>query len=497
MAYVQIGQEETNVWPPEDAATSQRLKDYEMNRLLFKGKHHDVFERVDEWLRREEDKTLIYIVCNFAGLISRVSADMLFGEAPGYVIGDYDSPEQGALTQIVSANGLNALNYEMALSGSWRGETVYKVRYGQPTSWKNEDARPIIYSISPEYYFPLIDPEDIRSVSGGVFGWILNKEEDKSYLRIERQLPGEIHNELYLLKGESIKDRVPLRTLDEYAGLEDVQETGYPGLLFEFCPNWRLEDEYWGNSDYSDLGSVFDELNNRVSRISRVLDKHESPRLVLPPGIMKWDERNGRWYIEKEDIEAMEVDPEEEAGNLPRYLTWDAQLDAAYKHIDKLMEFVFMVSETSPDAFGMGKHGVAESGRALKFRLIRLLGKVNRKKLYFDNAIKNILYKAMYLQHIKEGTPSVEDKIYIEWKDGMPDDALEGAQIEQIRTGNKATTSRRSAIRRLDRLEGEQLEEEIEEINTDEEIDRVDVPLDFGGLEEEGEEVEEEIEGAI
>ena len=160
-----------------------------------------------------------------------------------------------------------------------------------------------------------------------------------------------------MLDGRSIKEQVNLNIFPEYAELPEEQETRYPGLLFEFVPNWRLDDEFWGMSDYYDLEGIFDELNNRVSRISRVLDKHESPKLILPPGIMKWDEQYGRWYIEKEDLEAIEVDPTEaeKFGDLPRYLTWDAQLEAAFKQIDKLLEFAFIVSETSPDAFGLSK----------------------------------------------------------------------------------------------------------------------------------------------
>ena len=56
----------------------------------------------------------------------------------------------------------------------------------------------------------------------------------------------------------------------------------------------------------------------------------------------------------------------------------------------------------------------------------------------------------------------------IEWKDGLPDDPLEGAQVEQIRTSGKATSSVRSAVRRLDEIDGEQLEKELDEIQEDE-----------------------------
>jgi len=61
----------------------------------------------------------------------------------------------------------------------------------------------------------------------------------------------------------------------------------------------------------------------------------------------------------------------DEAGNKPEYIVWNANLDSAMKEIDKMVEFLFMFSETSPDALGLGKGGQAESGRALKMKLLR------------------------------------------------------------------------------------------------------------------------------
>ena len=66
------------------------------------------------------------------------------------------------------------------------------------------------------------------------------------------------------------------------------------------------------------------------------------------------------------------------------------------------------------------------------------------------------------------GAAGEPQDVRIEWKDGLPDDPLEGAQVEQIRTSGKATSSVRSAVRRLDEIDGEQLEKELDEIQEDE-----------------------------
>ena len=211
-------------------------------------------------------------------------------------------------------------------------------------------------------------------------------------------MPGQILNELWRLEGSEIKDQVKLSTIPAYAGLQESVATGYPGLLVEHVPNWRLDDEFWGVSDYSDLESLFDELNNRISKASRILDKHSDPKLILPPGSMQYDDRTNRYYVNKDDLQCFEVDTERVGSDLPRYLVWDAQLEAAFKQIDNLLSMLMMCAEISPSMFGMDKYGVAESGRALKYRLIRTMAKVNRKKKYFDQGLRNILYAAQVLE---------------------------------------------------------------------------------------------------
>lgn len=468
-----IGGKETETWPMQDKETVDRLKQYGMFRLLFEGEHHEVFERVQRWMEQQQDRTITYIVCNFAGLISKVAADMLFGEIPDFVAGDEGSKEQEALNEIINNNHFQTMNYEMALGASWRGEAIYKLRFGQFADWRSSDRGfAIIEPADPRTFFPILSSSNVQALSGGDFVQTREAGGNK-YLKIERHTPGIIRNELYRLDGQAIIEQVKLKTIEDFADLENEQETGFPGLLFEFVPNFRGDDRFWGLSDYHDMESIFDELNNRVSRVSRVLDKHESPKLILPPGIMKEDpDRPGRWYVEKDDLEAIEIDPTDlgagNANDLPRYLTWDAELEAAFKQIDKVIEIAMMMSETSPDVFGFSQRGLAESGRALKFRLIRTLAKINRKKLYFDQALRNVIYAAQYLEAKHGGGPDPDGIDYrIEWRDGLPDDQLEGAQVEQIRTGGKATSSRENAIRRLDGLKGESLGDELKRIEED------------------------------
>lgn len=463
-------------WPPKELAA--RTIRYEKYRQLFRGQHHDVYARVQAWLDAQvmgqsaKAKEIVYIVCNFAGLLSKLSADMLFGKRPRITVGEQGSKEQNALDVIVTDNYLHVRNYEMALGSSYRGDAVYKVRFGKFSDWA-EAEQPIIEPVNPAIFVPINNPDNIQELKGAILGWV-RELNDRKYLRLEIHEPGVIKNELWRLEQGYLQEQVKLGTFKEYAELPEVQETRYPGLLVEHVPNWRLDDMWEGISDYDDLESLMDELNNRMSRISRILDKHENPKLILPPGIMRYDERTRRYYIEKEALDAIEVD-QGEVGDLPKYLVWDAQLEAAFKQIDQLLQILFLVSETSPDAFGLGKQGVSESGRALKFRLLRLIGKINRKQLYFHEALKNVLYAAQVLD-VEWGKGGYEPRTpSIEWPDPLPKDPVEASQTEATRK-NAGLTSTVAALKRLDDLEGDQLEDELKRIREENRPSAVEAP---------------------
>jgi hypothetical protein len=148
----------------------------------------------------------------------------------------------------------------------------------------------------------------------------------------------------------------------------------------------------------------------------------------------------------------------------PGYVTWDGQLEAAFKQIDLLMEQLYILSETSAAAFGQLKAGLAESGTALKRLMMAPLAKVNRIRMRFDPALKEVIWLASLLERAQgmSGAVVLED-IHIDWKDGLPDDDNELTQNETQRY-TAGLTSLESSLRRMYGLEGDALQEEIERI---------------------------------
>ncbi|MGI5844490.1 MAG: hypothetical protein ACOX9B_09985 [Candidatus Xenobium sp.] len=95
------------------------------------------------------------------------------------------------------------------------------------------------------------------------------------------------------------------------------------------------------------------------------------------------------------------------AKSLPRYLTWEGQLEAAFRELDRLLDLFWALAEVSPAVLGLDKAGGVESGKALRLRFVNTEHKVNRRRLYLGPALQQTLYVASLLAASKLGAPYV------------------------------------------------------------------------------------------
>lgn len=410
-----------------------RVNDYDKYEDIFLGKHTASFSKFAAEMTKKK-KILMYIVCNFGGLISKVSADLLFGEQIGLSYPDNATDKhKNFLDSFIKLNDLHTQNYESALANSYLGDQFIKLYRDDKNVVHADYINPAIVEVETE-------GDNKKAIERIILSWVKQAGAYR-YLRKEIHEKGKIINELWRLdKGDTPLSKVDLKTIDDYAKIPDSQDTGIDDFLVRHIPNWRTSRLFWGLSDYMDLLSLFDEANNRVSRIKDILDKHSDPKLAVPPGVIRDD-----GTIKGANFDLVEVSGTSQSSlTKPEYITWDASLDSAFKEIDKIVEFLFLFSETSPAAFGMDKNGAAESGRALKFKLIRTLGKISRKKNYYDAALTWMFETAQKLGNV--ANPIIPN---IVWQDGIPQDTYEAAQIEEIRL-RSGNTSVESSIKRLD-----------------------------------------------
>lgn len=441
----------------------KRILRYRENIKLFEGQHFDVFEK---W----NSSRSLYVYANLAGIICKKSADFLFGEEAIITAGTGDAtPEALAIERLVTENNLGQENYEAALSAAVLGDAFYRVRYGQEYGGELpseiDPYRVFIENVSALDVYPEINPMNRRQIKAyHLCVPCYNPTKDDWTLQCESHYAGYVLYHSYVLKPEQtdVDGVVEKWTIGSCLGME-TQQTGIAMPLIVHVPNTSRELTWEGLDDLSEHKALFDEINNRLSQIAAILDKHADPAMAVPTGLLAEDDQ-GRPYFRVARDKVFEVLGKDDI--IPQYITWNGNLQEAIQEVDKLVDLLLISAEIPPIALGMNDSGTSgSSGLSIKFRMQSLLSKVNRKKLYFNKGVVTTLYIAQLLEEalgIADYTPT---RPKIVFKDGLPVDSLQEVNEMNVRTGGMPTISRKTALMRLDNLTEAQADAEIERIN--------------------------------
>lgn len=479
------------LFPPEKHY--HRIKSYKMNKKIFKGHHHEAFEKANIMPRHQD---LLYISVNLAGIICKKSADFLFGEELKVLAGKGEhTPEQEAFNRFIEDNHLNIMLYENALSNAYAGDSFIKVRYGQEYAGELppelDEPKVMIESISPEFVFPetvLWDKKKIKCYHVAIPFY--DEEADQWFLNVESHYAGRIRYGRYTItpiyyNQDNEAERFEITGLDETSFYEVATGVNIP--LVVHIPNLATSESWEGIDDITEIHPLLDEINNRLSQIADILDKHSNPAMAVPSGLLGADEDgNAQFRVAVDKV--FEVMGKDDV--VPQYITWNGQLNEAFQELDRLIDLVLTVTEIPAVALGKGDSGTSgSSGLAIKWRMNSLLAKVNRKKQYYSKGLKQIFFIAQKLEEAL-GIADYEVTIpVLNFQDGLPKDEMEQANIMAIRSGGAKTISQKSAIMLLNNMTEEQAEVEIERIQGEEESQLETAPSFFN---DEAEATEEE-----
>lgn len=452
-----MNKEDPLQWPrlPDE----ERINRYIHADKLYAGNHYDAFKIKGDRDFSTAYNRLRYIVGNFSKIVSNVMADMLFGE--NLTIEMNDQKTQKFIDSVVEQNDLFSQLWESAVSNSRRGDGVFKLRLG-PLVKDSTTNTVIIEEVTPAKYFPVFDRSLPRyTPEQDVIAEIV-KQASVTYLHKEIHEPGRIINEVYKYNPDNKK--IISKEDPSVLDLPEEQDTKVDRSLIFHIPNVRDGSGFFGTSDYQDLESLFFALNNRMTKTDNILDKHSDPILAVPPGVL---DENGK--VRREALGMFEVDNQESGFNKPEYIVWNANLEAAEKQVDKLIDALWLFSEVAPATMGMDKDGAAESGKALKYRMIATIRKRNRKMRQYDNAIKYLLQTAQELAFAHgakvEGlAPGPIEKPTLKWNDRIINDEAEAVEIATQRIDN-GTWSRADAIADLDSVSPVEAKKKVAEID--------------------------------
>ena len=409
--------EKGSVWPPVGEAG--RLGRYAHNRGIFNGTGEGQLR--------------------FGRLMALKFADLLFGEPPRIAIGGTDwRPPEGFLERA----------YEVAIDVCRYGTGLFSVHRGL------EGGVPVLDISQPQHWFVVVDRFNIKRVLWHVLAAEIpavacSGADGAGRLEVQVHGVGEVWLRSYELSDGVVGEMLA----------EERVDTGLDGFAVLPVHNVATSDSYFGMDDFGPIEGLVDEVGARMAQVSRILDKHAEPTMQ-GPGSALVDDGHGNLhlgtgnYIVNDSLFDTGISKVE-------YITWEAQLGPSFKQLEQLLQFLYMMSETGATLLDASPEAAqAQSGTALRLRMMSPLAKVNRLRARFDPVIRQAV---VHLAKMDGVLVSVGD-VSIIWEDGLPDDPMESAQIMQIRTGGAPTIGAREAIKRLDGVGDDMAQRMVDEI---------------------------------
>ncbi len=426
-------------FPP--ASESERLEMYRNNKDLFESKHAEVYaenlKRIERVISNFGEVISYPVVVNFQRLISLKCADLLLGEAPIIT-----SSKQTSVDTIADNSDLINTAYQAAIDVSRYGDGLFYVR-------KAAD-KGVIELSQPPMWFPVVSEFSVKDIVNHVLAWVNNGK-----LTVRIHAKGSYETRAYSIERSTILKEIEPRT---------VVQTGLDDFAVVQIPNVITSDRCTGMDDYTDVDSIVADLMVRVGQIDRILDKHASPSMSGPQASLERDPVSGEWRLKAGNYFPRETKEDPEVA----YITWDGQLEANFKQIERLTNLLYTISEMGSAIFGDMSTSTGEipSGSALKRLMISPLAKVTRIRNHFDTGLKKALVLCSQLGG--KGVTKLEYKdITIKWQDGLPSDELETSEILKNRTAGKATMSVHRALVTYDTMSEQDADEESARIQDD------------------------------
>jgi hypothetical protein len=395
-------------WPPADQDERDRIAEHQKNRKLYEELHLDIFPKYNAYINDKlHDDKKQYIIIGLAETATTNYMDLLLGEAHEIEAPKvYPSPDEEVFID-VSRDGIGL--YEISQDG--------------------------ITAANPETVYLVTDPGNIRKVTAYVF-FAEFKEGEKSYVKLTIHEPGSITHKVFWLKDGKLNAEVPLSEFPAFASYQ-VDEEGkqYPFGKVDNAPmlvvrvdNALSSDRRYGRSDYTpSVHSLIEALDRAFAFRFETLAKFNRPIPVVPETAAPFDHALQRRVFKTENaIITKEGDPPSS------YLTWAADLASVEREIDQLMVQLLIKLKLSPVLLDGQGEGHAESGTALRIRLIPTLSKVRK----FATALKVAIPQVQSLKSKLDAALGIEgsqayepEDVTVHMQDGIPDDPMERAQI--------------------------------------------------------------------
>lgn len=405
--FIEVGEH----WPA--AEDKDRLSMYDFAREQFELTSKDmIHDIVPAGLLKFGDFDSFIHACKLLGyprLLTLKTTDMLIGQPP-MITAQNQKEVTEKIKDLRAACQLNSVVKQMLIDYSRFGVGLLRV-------FKDEKGKPKITAWNPCDWVPVFYPDGTNRIHYNVIGW---KEKQKLTLQIHDTLTGAYEERRYVVD--------TVGKIIAFDGSKWYNRNSGKQLLYSII-NTPTTTNPLGTNDYEIINGLLQKAIQRLQAILRVLDEHADPSMMGPHTLLSKTEdgetvfRTSRYYAIGNDEQR------------PEYLVWEANLDSSFKAFEELCKQIFVLSEMG-EAFLGSSAGVGNvvSGTAMRMKMISPLEKARRISNEMTEPLKAIVSTLLSLQG-----DQIDDKdINIAWRDSLPKDPREVAELARLEAGSNA-----------------------------------------------------------
>lgn len=321
-------------------------------------------------------------------------------------------------------------------------------------------------SQSPEMWFPIVNPENIKEIIADVICWtVCTKQDANNSLKNEYELHCKIQQRgasaitfrrYKVPKFYECQDYVDRNTFEHFGKctffkigrlLEETQEQAPYTQLVINISNVTTSKTIHGISNYERITSLVAELSIRQCLASFILDQNSAPRMAAPSGAFDQNEE-GNWVL-KTGGRNFVVKPQEAP---PVYITWDGNLTSNEERIKDIKQTLYSMCEVG-SIVNQDEINSSQGYEALQVKLTNAKLKVRRMSATFIEPLKQLL---AYLIDNKVD----EKEINVLFNEGIPMSSTQNINEAQAKVN--LGFSKHSVFKEYFGLTSEQADDEIE-----------------------------------
>lgn len=363
-----------------------------------------------------------------------------------------NEPLQQYWNEIEKNNNFISVLKEVFIDVSRYGDGLFKVIFG------NDGVE--INSVSPAVWIPVFEKGNINHLSGHILINSLSEfiNGKKYYFKfIEKHHKGFVENELWLFKNGNYTEKLNIEKELNVPQVDDFSDIWNDFLIFP-VKNTSESDEYFGQSDYKNIKSVIEELMLTVSQNSKIINRHANPKMTGSNENLEYNPMTGKTEFPNKDFIPVGRD-----GIKAEYITADLQENAVNLHMEKLMQFFYILTKTPAQAYGIDLTNNL-SGESLRKLFMTSLTKIDDiKQVSFNPTLQKVVKCAMALNC----TPV--DDVKTDWGNPLPEDrsVIIDNYVKRVSNG---LISKETALAELDNISPQDAELELKKISAEQDF---------------------------